>query len=267
MPLSRDAKARLVALAVALVVAILRCLDAVQTGESLLSMILSPLVLFVTVGPGIYSLRNVWPGRRAPTVALLDEYGWSFGRATTLGVLGLVTAQIAGSVYGAVLSLGTFGMFDDPSLESRIADEDLKALIMGISAQASGLFALGATYFVGRAVGRNCKEKGVYAVLWIPLVFVALNFAINTSYLGLREYLDLLSSMDASILYALVMLLAMAAVGLLGYWRGRARRLSAYVHSVVAALPAEVCSRLLDAARAEVVNAQEAEVETLPNEV
>lgn len=251
MPLSRNGKALIVSVMVALAGAIV--VFALHQEEGLTRAILRAVVFFVPAVPAVYSLRDLVPRTSVGGVVPNDEYGWSVGKSVTLGVVGLGGAQIAGASCGAVLVVGTASLLR----EQGVPDELLEVLLRGVFVQTSGLFVLGAYYFVGRAIGRNCRRRGVLTVVVVPFVFFLLNMVVNTSAMGPSEYLQLLEEMDVGLWQIVVSVPVMAFMGLAGYWRGRRSRVASYVNYLLRSLPKEAGARLAEVLYAKVVEQKE----------
>ena len=221
------------------------------------SVPITMVLVFVTVlGTAYTILRDAIRSKRQGVVPR-DDFGWPRSKLITVGTFALIAAMITGTLVGATLSDGLVLVMSRPGataegvgVEALAAMNQLKGFAF-ISMFVGGIFYLVACIFVGRWIGYKCTSRGFMTVVWTILINRLVLLLLSLSILGYEQYLKTLSEFGLSPWQELLQIPLAVGFALCGYWIGRRRSGSHYLHYLLRSLPKDTNDILLELAYTE----------------
>jgi hypothetical protein len=154
-------------------------------------------------------------------------------------------------VYGFLVLWGLVGV-NSGVVGTLAAEMDLpESSALSSIALISGTTVCLAAYFIGRWVGTRCLRRGVVAILLIAFLFAAAQTATDTLLMPKEAYAKAFGverSFGHILLRFTLATVIVSALALIGYWRGRKRRLSKYLNYLLGVLPAETRDTVVELA-------------------
>jgi len=187
----------------------------------------------------------------------IEGFSISFPAVVAIGaIIGVAILNLGsffgGMLVGAVRQLAT----------SETMDAAEKGRLFPIVGLANLPFLIIGSYLLGKWVSWRCGKWGIAAVVLIAFLIAALNRTIDAFTLTSDEWQALFHQSEKNFLgmaIAIIPQFAMIVIpGLLGYWRGRRRRMTKYMDYLLSALPEETRNSIVDLAFDEVTRVVDA---------
>jgi hypothetical protein len=121
--------------------------------------------------------------------------------------------------------------------------------MMAVTTVPAAMFGM---YFIARWIGTRCTRRGIIATLLVAILAITISALLEIVGLTDEDYRLLLGheKTDYAKLFGIKGLgvSILAAVGLLGYWRGHKQRLSKYLYYLLGVLPVATRETVVDLA-------------------
>lgn len=135
---------------------------------------------------------------------------------------------------------------------ARVASMDALAAIAGIVGNLVGIIAI---YAICAWIGTRCAKYTYLVGLGVPFLGNAIGGAVDFTFLSNAEFVSFFGAPKSAGFFLIQVLLGtllVAPFAMLGIWRGRRARLSAYLSYLLGLLPASTRSSIIDLAYEEV---------------
>ena len=244
-----------------------------QDNTNWASAIATMALAFATVLGTTYTILRDAVRSKQQGIVPSEDFGWPRSKLITLATFALIAAVVIGVLVGGTLSTGLILVMSHQSASpDGVGDESLDAAfeliailasrqaamdqlgeegIAFISMFVAGVFYLLTCTFVGRWIGYKCTHNGLMTVVWTILIHRLVMLILDLSILGYDQYLQTLSKIGVSLWQLMIQIPAAVAFAFLGYWIGRRRRGSHYLHYLLRSLPKETNDTLLELAYGE----------------
>ncbi len=165
---------------------------------------------------------------------------------------GFGLSPVTMTIYGSLMlfALANIGSMIGGSIAA-LSNIDLGLPTLFISA----LFVFPSSYIMGHWIGSRCLSHGIRTTLSVIFIFRLVASIIDSSYLSNEDYLSIYGETNSvgfflqQIASGLVIL---GIISLIGYWRGRKKRLLRYVGFLLNFLPNDTRNDLIQLAYEEV---------------